>query len=152
MKFKLGAFVAGLLFGAGLAISGLTQPGKVFGFLDVSGAFDPSLLLAFVGGSGDPQAERGGEQAIFSRASPKRRRRSCLRASERWRIRQLDHELAALPSASRFKSDRVRRNSGVRLLAICPDRALLPGLTQRGDRHRPWRLFASSRVAHLRNA
>jgi len=52
MKFKLGAFVAGLLFGAGLAISGLTQPGKVFGFLDVSGAFDPSLLLAFVGGVG----------------------------------------------------------------------------------------------------
>ncbi len=52
MKLKLGAFVAGLLFGAGLAISGLTQPAKVFNFLDVSGAFDPSLLLAFVGGVG----------------------------------------------------------------------------------------------------
>ena len=52
MKLNLGAFVAGLLFGAGLALSGLTQPAKVFNFLDVSGAFDPSLLLAFVGGVG----------------------------------------------------------------------------------------------------
>lgn len=52
MKLNLSAFVAGLLFGAGLAISGLTQPAKVFNFLDVSGAFDPSLLLAFVGGLG----------------------------------------------------------------------------------------------------
>jgi OmpA-OmpF porin, OOP family len=44
VKLNLSAFVAGLLFGAGLAISGLTQPSKVFGFLDVSGAFDRSLL------------------------------------------------------------------------------------------------------------
>jgi uncharacterized membrane protein YedE/YeeE len=50
MKFKLGALVAGLLFGAGVAISGLSQPSKVFGFLDVSGAFDASLLFAMVGG------------------------------------------------------------------------------------------------------
>ncbi len=52
MKLNLSAFVAGLLFGGGLAISGLTQPAKVFSFLDVSGAFDPSSLLAFVGGVG----------------------------------------------------------------------------------------------------
>ncbi len=50
MKLKVGALVAGLLFGAGLAISGFTQPSKIFGFLDVSGAFDASLLIAMVGG------------------------------------------------------------------------------------------------------
>jgi len=50
VKRKVAALVAGLLFGAGLAISGLTQPSKIFGFLDVSGEFDASLLIAMVGG------------------------------------------------------------------------------------------------------
>ena len=42
--------LAGLLFGLGLAISGLTSPDKVIGFLDMTGAWDPSL--AFVMGAG----------------------------------------------------------------------------------------------------
>ena len=42
--------LAGLLFGIGLAISGMTSPDKVIGFLDVTGAWDPSL--AFVMGAG----------------------------------------------------------------------------------------------------
>ncbi len=43
------SLVSGLLFGAGLALGGMTDPGKVVAFLDVTGAWDPSL--AFVMGS-----------------------------------------------------------------------------------------------------
>jgi uncharacterized membrane protein YedE/YeeE len=41
--------VSGLLFGAGLAISGMIQPAKVLSFLDVAGAWDPSLALVMAG-------------------------------------------------------------------------------------------------------
>ena len=37
--------VAGLLFGAGLALAGMTNPHKVLNFLDVTGDWDPSLAL-----------------------------------------------------------------------------------------------------------
>lgn len=43
------ALIAGVLFGAGLVIGGMTDPGKVIGFLDLAGRWDPSL--AFVMGS-----------------------------------------------------------------------------------------------------
>ena len=39
------ALLCGVVFGAGLAISGLTNPGKVLAFLDVAGAWDPTLLF-----------------------------------------------------------------------------------------------------------
>lgn len=39
------ALVAGVVFGLGLAIAGMTDPRKVLGFLDVAGDWDPSLLL-----------------------------------------------------------------------------------------------------------
>lgn len=39
------AALAGLLFGLGLAISGMTEPDKILGFLDLAGAWDPSLAL-----------------------------------------------------------------------------------------------------------
>ena len=42
------ALISGTLFGFGLALSGMTDPAKVIGFLDVTGAWDPSL--AFVMG------------------------------------------------------------------------------------------------------
>jgi uncharacterized membrane protein YedE/YeeE len=45
----LSAFGAGLLFGAGLWLSGLAHPQKVLGFLDVAGDWDPSLLLMMAG-------------------------------------------------------------------------------------------------------
>ncbi len=45
---KLIALVAGILFGGGLAISGMTDTHKVIGFLDIAGKWDPSL--AFVMG------------------------------------------------------------------------------------------------------
>jgi uncharacterized protein len=46
---RMVAWLAGLLFGAGLAWSGMANPHKVLGFLDVAGAWDPSLLLVMVG-------------------------------------------------------------------------------------------------------
>lgn len=49
MKALASAFVAGLMFAAGLVISGMTQPSKVLGFLDVTGAWDPSLAFVMVG-------------------------------------------------------------------------------------------------------
>jgi uncharacterized membrane protein YedE/YeeE len=38
-------FAVGLLFGWGLMIAGMTDPGKVIGFLDLAGAWDPSLAF-----------------------------------------------------------------------------------------------------------
>jgi uncharacterized membrane protein YedE/YeeE len=43
--YALSAFVAGLLFGLGLIVSGLANPAKVLAFLDVTGKWDPTLLL-----------------------------------------------------------------------------------------------------------
>jgi uncharacterized membrane protein YedE/YeeE len=49
----LAALVSGLVFGFGLAISGMTQPTKVLGFLDVlgiaSGTWDPTLAFVMIG-------------------------------------------------------------------------------------------------------
>lgn len=45
MKAPLAALVSGLLFGLGLAVSGMTDPNKVLGFLDLGGHWDPSLAL-----------------------------------------------------------------------------------------------------------
>jgi uncharacterized membrane protein YedE/YeeE len=42
-------FFAGLLFGVGLILSGMTDPGKVLGFLDIAGLWDPSLALVMGG-------------------------------------------------------------------------------------------------------
>ena len=43
------ALLAGALFGVGLAVSGMTNPEKVLNFLDVTGAWDPSLGLVMGG-------------------------------------------------------------------------------------------------------
>jgi uncharacterized membrane protein YedE/YeeE len=43
------AFVAGLVFGIGLLVSGMINPAKVLGFLDLAGRWDPSLALVMVG-------------------------------------------------------------------------------------------------------
>ena len=40
---RLSEFIVGLLFGLGLLLSGMTDPGKVIGFLDLFGQWDPSL-------------------------------------------------------------------------------------------------------------
>ncbi len=46
---RISEFLAGLLFGTGLLLSGMTDPGKVIGFLDVTGTWDPSLALVMGG-------------------------------------------------------------------------------------------------------
>lgn len=43
------ALLAGLLFGWGLILSGMSNPAKVLGFLDFAGAWDPSLALVMGG-------------------------------------------------------------------------------------------------------
>lgn len=43
------ALLAGLVFGIGLILSGMADPGKVLGFLDLAGAWDPSLGLVMAG-------------------------------------------------------------------------------------------------------
>lgn len=45
-------FLVGLLFGWGLLLSGMTDPGKVQGFLDLFGAWDPSLAFVMGGAIG----------------------------------------------------------------------------------------------------
>ncbi len=48
----LSSFALGLLFGLGLCLSGMTQPGKVHGFLDFAGSWDPSLAFVMGGSVG----------------------------------------------------------------------------------------------------
>ncbi|WP_431025688.1 DUF6691 family protein [Halomonas sp. H5] len=48
MKAIMG-YIAGLLFGLGLAISGMTDPARVLGFLDIAGAWDPTLMFVLGG-------------------------------------------------------------------------------------------------------
>ncbi|ATF89456.1 MULTISPECIES: YeeE/YedE family protein [Burkholderia] len=45
----LNAFVAGLIFATGLIISGMANPAKVLGFLDIAGNWDPSLAFVMGG-------------------------------------------------------------------------------------------------------
>ena len=48
MRLAIG-FVAGLLFGLGLIVGGMTDPARVLGFLDLAGAGDPSLVFVMLG-------------------------------------------------------------------------------------------------------
>ena len=47
--FVLSALLSGLVFGLGLIVSGMANPAKVLGFLDLAGAWDPSLALVMAG-------------------------------------------------------------------------------------------------------
>lgn len=46
---RISEFVIGLLFGLGLILAGMTDPSKVIGFLDLAGAWDPSLAFVMGG-------------------------------------------------------------------------------------------------------
>ncbi|CAM2146015.1 putative transporter PD_1893 [Pararobbsia alpina] len=65
----LTALLAGLLFGAGLIVSGMSNPAKVLGFLDLAGRWDPSLCFVMVGAIA---------VGAFAFALARRRRRSYL--------------------------------------------------------------------------
>ncbi len=47
--FIVTSLLAGLVFGLGLILSGMADPAKVLGFLDLAGAWDPSLALVMAG-------------------------------------------------------------------------------------------------------
>ena len=47
--YRVSEFAVGLIFGMGLMLSGMTDPGKVIGFLDLFGSWDPSLALVMGG-------------------------------------------------------------------------------------------------------
>jgi len=49
MRTTIAALASGLLFGAGLAVSQMIDPGKVIGFLNVAGAWDPTLAFVLGG-------------------------------------------------------------------------------------------------------
>ena len=49
MPRTVSALLIGLLFGAGLAVSGMMNPAKELGFLDVAGDWDPTLALVMAG-------------------------------------------------------------------------------------------------------
>lgn len=49
MQHGIAAYVAGLVFGLGLVVAGMADPGKVKGFLDLAGAWDPSLAFVMGG-------------------------------------------------------------------------------------------------------
>jgi len=67
--FLVTALLSGLLFGIGLMVSGMANPAKVLGFLDLAGEWDPSLVFVMVG------AICAGSFAFFL---AKRRQRSLL--------------------------------------------------------------------------
>jgi uncharacterized membrane protein YedE/YeeE len=48
MKFWM-AWLAGMVFGVGLSLGGMTQPAVVLGFLDLAGAWNPRLLFVMAG-------------------------------------------------------------------------------------------------------
>ena len=62
------ALISGLLFGAGLTVSGMTRPDKVIGFLDVLGGWDPTLVFVLAGATGTHLLLR----PIASRLAPER--------------------------------------------------------------------------------
>jgi uncharacterized protein len=63
----LANLIAGLIFGAGLLLSGMANPAKVLNFLDIAGQWDPSL--AFVMG-GAVVVTAIGYRLVFRRGTP----------------------------------------------------------------------------------
>ena len=79
------SLLAGLVFGLGLIVSGMANPAKVLGFLDLAGAWDPSLALVMGGAVG---------VGLLAFAVAKRRRLSLLGAEMRLpTARQIDRRL-----------------------------------------------------------
>lgn len=79
------SLLVGLLFGIGLIVSGMADPAKVLGFLDLAGEWDPSLAFVMLGAIAVGLAG-------FARAQ--RRKTSLLRAPMRLPVaRQIDKRL-----------------------------------------------------------
>ncbi len=68
----IASLVCGLIFGIGLVISGMTQPTKVLGFLDILGRWDPTLAFVMAGAlavstAGYAMARRDGQPVLADR-------------------------------------------------------------------------------------
>src|SRR2546430_6910534 len=61
--YTAASFAAGFVFGLGLLVSGMANPAKVLAFLDLTGAWDPSLALVMAGAG----AVGGGALAYMKR-------------------------------------------------------------------------------------
>jgi uncharacterized membrane protein YedE/YeeE len=108
MPLTLASFICGLIFGAGLLISGMTQTEKVLGFLDLFGAWDATL--AFVMASAVAVASVG-----FALA--KRRSAPLLAAQSLWPTRR-DIDTSLVIGAALF-------GVGWGLVGLCPGPALV---------------------------
>jgi uncharacterized membrane protein YedE/YeeE len=108
MPLIVASFACGLIFGAGLLISGMTQPEKVIGFLDVFGAWDATLALVMAGAV-----------AVASAGFALARRRSAplLAAKYRW-PEHADIDAPLVAGAVLF-------GIGWGLVGICPGPALV---------------------------
>lgn len=108
MNMILGAFGSGLVFGLGLLLAGMADPAKVHAFLDLGGAWDPSLALVM-----------GGAVAISALAYAWMRRRQ----------RTVSGAPLHLPQARsldrRLISGSLLFGAGWGLAGICPGPALL---------------------------
>lgn len=122
------AMLAGLLFGAGLILSGMSNPAKVLAFLDVSGVWDPSLLFVMAG-------------AILVAAFAFRFART--------RVRPLFGERIHLPGAGRIDVPLVLGSTvfgiGWGLVGYCPG----PALTSLAVGGRSTLLFVAAMVAGM---
>lgn len=107
LKKNMSAGVAGLLFGLGLILSGMTNPAKVIGFLDIAGNWDPSLALVMAGAIG---------VSFFAFTHAKKRTHSYL--NETMQLPQSSQiDLSLIAGATVF-------GVGWGLLGICPGPAL----------------------------
>lgn len=125
---RLLEFVTGLLFGWGLLLAGMADPGKVLGFLDLAGAWDPSLALVM-----------GGAIAVgfFAFANAKKRTRTLL------------GQMIELPTRNRIDWRLVLGSllfgAGWGLAGICPG----PGLVLAGQGHVQGLVFVAAMAAGM---
>ncbi|WP_374357390.1 DUF6691 family protein [Chitinimonas sp.] len=106
----------GTLFGVGLLLSGMVNPAKVLGFLDVAGSWDPSLALVMAGAIG---------VGLLPAWLAKRRQRSLL---------GLPMQLPKVGSIDRrLILGSLLFGAGWGLAGICPGPALLGAALGRGD-------------------
>lgn len=63
----LSALAVGLIFGLGLTVSGMINPAKIIGFLDIGGAWDPSLLVVMASALAVASV---GYRIVLARAKP----------------------------------------------------------------------------------
>lgn len=116
MKQSIVAALVGVVFALGLALGGMTDPAKVIGFLDVFGAWDPSL--AFV---------MGGAIAVYAPVLRWARRRPAPLLDERFHLpTRSDIDARLLIGAAMF-------GVGWGLAGYCPGPALVGSMALGSD-------------------